>query len=438
MEALRSLASCWKPSLSVRLLFLLVPLVPASTCLAQAADWQTEAAVEPVQPGIWRLDGITPGLPSTDLEPLRKKIGKATVVALGESQHTSGGYYVAKHRIFRDLVERAGFRAIGFESPWSTAEALSSYVKTCKGSPEEALLGIDPFWQSAEVLDLVRWMCDWNRKHKKPKDRLDLFGFDVQQPEADGPSLIAFLARIGVPGDDPLATGAGRCNGVSGPRAPRGQVQAGDHAACMAALDAIAQRFDSDSKEIIKRTSKKDFDWAKVRLVSLRSWQGFTFYNGSDFKRADEERDAGMTYVLLAMQSLRLPKKTKLATWAHNFHISKAPMEDPNGFASTMGTYLAGALGSKYLAIGFISSTANYDNPGRCGTIRAAAGSLESRLHGLGEDYLLVDTAVGSPVLDPGSALLVSGFNLVPRDHYDALVYLDESPKMIPLHRPPC
>lgn len=420
MENLRSLV----PFLAVWLLFVLLP-APLT-------------AADPILPGIWRLDGITPGLPSTDLEPLRKKIGKATVVALGESMHTSGGYYVAKHRIFRDLVERAGFRAIGFESPWSAADALSNYVKTCKGSPEEALQGIDSVWQSAEMVELVQWMCDWNRKHKKPKDRLDLFGFDIQQPEVDGPALLAFLARIGVPGDDPLAAGVERCNGVSGPRAPRGQVQAGDHAACLEALDAIDGRFRSDAKDIVKRTSKKDFDWAKVRLVSLRSWQGFSFYNASDFKRADEERDAGMAFVLRAMQSLRLPKNTKLATWAHNFHISKAPMEDPNGLATTMGTYLAEALGSRYFAVGFISSAAAYDQPGRCGTIRAAAGSLEARLHDLGEDSLLVDTAVGSPILDPGSSLVVSGFNLVPQDHYDALVYLDESARMVPLGRPPC
>ena len=410
-------------------------LLFAPACLAQPM----EPAADPLLPGIWRLDGITPGLPSTDLEPLRKKIGKATVVAMGESSHGSGGYLVAKHRVFRDLVERAGFRAIGLESPWSAADGLAAYVKTCNGSPEEALQSLDGIWQGAEVLELVRWMCDWNRKHKKAKDRLDLFGFDIQQPEADGPALTAFLARIGVPADDPLAAGVRRCNGVSGPRAPRGQMKAEDHAACMEALDAVAQRFSSDAKSIVKQTSKTDFEWAKVRLVSLRSWQGFSFYNASDFARADEERDSGMAAVLLAMQSLRLPKKTKLVTWGHNFHVSKAPMEDPNGLASTMGTFLSAALGSKYFVVGFIGWDVAFDQPGSCGTMRRPVPiALEGRLHDLGEDYLLVDSAVGSPTFDPGSSLLVSGFNIVPRDHFDALVYLDESPPMIPVGRPPC
>ena len=425
MESLRALVSSWKPLLAVWLLFLLLP-VPLT-------------AADPIQPGIWRLDGITPGLPSSDLEPLRKKIGKATVVAMGESIHGSSGYLVAKHRIFRDLVERAGFRAIAIETPWSAADGLAAYVKSCAGSPEEALQNLDGLWQGAEVLELVQWMCAWNRTHKKAKDRLDLFGFDIEQPEADGPALTAFLARIGVAGDDPPAAGVQRCNGVSGPRAPRGQVRADGHAACMESLDAIAQRFASDSKAIIKKTSKTDFEWAKVRLVSLRSWQEFSFYDGSDFRRADEERDWGMAYVLRAMQSLRLPKNTKLVAWAHNFHVSKAPMEN-HGLANTMGTFLSAMLGSKYFVVGLIGWQVSYDQPGGfCGTGRQPAPtSLEAKLHGLGEDHLLSDPKVGSPVFDPGTAMPVSGFLVVPQDHYDAFVFLEESPRMTPVGRPPC
>src|SRR5215218_5709171 len=69
----------------------------------------------PVQAGIWRLDGIDPALGTKDLEPLRKMIGNASVVALGETYHTTGGIYVLKHRIFRYLVEKMGFRVFAME-----------------------------------------------------------------------------------------------------------------------------------------------------------------------------------------------------------------------------------------------------------------------------------------------------------------------------------
>lgn len=127
-----------------------------------------------------------------------------------------------------------------------------------------------------------------------------------------------------------------------------------------------------------------------------------------------------------------------VVTWAHNFHVSKAPMEN-HGLANTMGTFLSAMLGSKYFVVGLIGWQVSYDQPGLCGTGRQpASASLEAKLHGLGEDHLLSDPKVASPVFDPGTAMPVGGFLIVPQDHYDAFVFLEESPQMTPVGRPPC
>lgn len=426
----------------VTLGFLVLFLLSVPLCRAQpfedavgeatlAADLESVA----ILPGVFRLDGITPGPGTSDLEPLRQWIGKASLVGLGESIHTSGGYYTAKHRVFRFLVERLGFRALAIQSSWAAAESVSNYVSTCQGSAEEALRGLDSVWQSAEVRDLVEWMCQWNRTHRKPKDRLFFFGFDIQQPEADGPALIAFLRRIGVADGDPLVEGVLRCDGVAGPRAPAGGVPETDNAACLEALVAIDVKFTREARTIIKRTSKKDFEWAKIRLAGLRGWQGYSFFLRSDPVQSDEARDSAMAYVLRAVQPLRLPKKTKVAAWAHNFHVSKAPLDDPNGLARTMGTFLREALGANYFVVGLIGWDVGVDSPpGLCGTRTfSSAGSLEARLHDLGEEVLLVDTRI-----HPGGPAEVSGSDIVPVDHYNALLFLDESARMVPLFRPPC
>ena len=172
----------------------------------------------PVLPGIWRLHGDDPLLAADDdLEPLRRLIGKAPVVALGESVHGSGGYYRLKHRVFRFLVEEMGFRAFAFESNWTDADRVAAYVQTCAGTPEEALSGLFGVWQSTETRDLIQWMCDWNRTHPKAKDKLHFFGFDVQQPEQDGPALLAYLERIGISAGEPWIAGVQACNGVGAP-----------------------------------------------------------------------------------------------------------------------------------------------------------------------------------------------------------------------------
>lgn len=174
----------------MRLGVLALLMLPAFAT-AQPLEAVARAKGHPVLPGVYRLDGTDPGLPQADLEPLRKIVGRAPIVALGEAIHTSGGFYEMKHRVFRFLVEKMGFRAFAIETPWIDAERVSQYVQTCEGTPEAAIRGLFTVWQSAEVRDLVQWMCDWNRGHRRRQDKIHFFGFDIQQPEKDRPALLA-------------------------------------------------------------------------------------------------------------------------------------------------------------------------------------------------------------------------------------------------------
>jgi erythromycin esterase-like protein len=186
-----------------------------STLAAQVPSPDLAAKVGfPIEPGVWHLDGTDPTLPLDDLEPLRTIISsKVTVVGLGESIHTSGGYYEAKHRLFRFLVERMGFRAFAFETPWLAAETAEPYVQTCEGDPNTASRGFFGVWRSTELSALLRWMCEWNAGHPNPKDRVHVFGFDIQgQARPDVQALQEFLGRVGRdPEAEPWA-GLERCN----------------------------------------------------------------------------------------------------------------------------------------------------------------------------------------------------------------------------------
>lgn len=394
----------------------------------------------PVLPGIYRLDGSRPDLPQADLEPLRQIIGNAPVVALGESIHTSGGYYEMKHRVFRFLVETMGFRVFAFESPWTGAEQVSQYVQTCAGPPEEALAGLFGVWESAETRELVRWMCEWNRSHPRPRDKVHFFGFDIQQPEEDGPRLLAFLERIGVGPDDPRAVGVRRCDGVGDPRSA-GSVSAEQHQQCLAGLQAVDELFRREARAIARQTSPWDFEWAKINLVALRAWEDEAYYYNSDRRRAVEARDAGMAYLFRAIRDLRY-RNLRTAIWAHNFHIAE---DAANSFWSnrTMGTPLREAFGDGYITFALIAQAAEIDWLGvGCGpTGFADRGSVEGLLHGLGYEYLLVDLrfpGAQEPFLAPGSRYQLNGTAMVPRQQFDGLIYLERSRRMEPLAWSPC
>ena len=416
-------------------------LAPAwAESVAEAAKKKPKPRGYPVLPGVYRLHGSAPDLPKDDLEPLRQIIGNASIVSLGESVHTSGGYYEMKHRLFRFLVEQMGFRAFAFETPWEDADLVGRYVETCGGSPDEALRGIFGVWQSTETRELVEWMCEWNRAHKKKKDKLVFFGFDVQQPDQDGAALIAFLERVGVGPGDPRVTDIKVCDGVSQPSVRPSVIPDARNQQCLRGLDAVDRLFAEEAGRIAAETSATDFEYARLRLVGLRSWQGQIYYRD---RRSTVSRDSGMAHAFGVLRRLRYGEM-KTAIWAHNFHIGK-DVENTGWNVKTMGVWLREMFGSSYAALALISNVTEVDwlALGYCGEwqVFRPDRAVEKMLHDLGHETLLVDFDFpgGNPAfLTAGQRYQMSETGMVPGTVFDGAVFLEHSRKMDPLRWPSC
>ncbi len=397
----------------------------------------------PPSNGLWQLTGTDPNLPQDDLEPLRQILGGAQLVGLGESIHTSGGFYELKHRVFRYLVEQMGFRAFGMETPWIRADRVVQYVQTCQGTPRDAIRGISSVWRSTEVEALVRWMCEWNTAH--PNDRVHFYGFDIQaQAFQDGAALIAFLQRLGIGGQDPRVVGIRACDGVETdyfnlglPFPPELYQQ------CQSALSGVAAFFDEEEKAIEGQTAKEDLAWARIHLAGQQAWQEEIFFFDADVDHSGKARDRGMAYVAQAIRDLRFPH-ARTALWAHNGHLAKK-VGSAEYIAVEMGTLLANELGNQYAAIGLVAHETSIDwfflGPDACGPvdIYVGPGSVEEVLHNLGPGAgVLAELKPHAPFLTPGAAYTVGSVSMVPAEQFDALLYLDVSPKMNPLAWPSC
>ncbi|MCP4662426.1 MAG: erythromycin esterase family protein [bacterium] len=390
------------------------------------------ASGDEIRPGIHTFHGIYANLPNDDLEPVAAMIGDAPIVALGESDHTSGGYYRLKYRLFRYLVEEQGFRAFAIESPWERAESVAEYVATCEGSPEEAVKGLFGVWQSESMRDLVKWMCAWNHRH--PDDPVHFSGFDEQQPDRDAAALKDYLKRFGLKDDDPRVRGIDRCDQSR----PFGGLSDSDYAECIKRLDQIWRYFDRRESTIVRRTSAEDLEWARIRLVGFKAWQQQKHHRHS----ARPYRDEAMAYILLAIRNLRFPG-VKTVVWAHNYHIAK--MGTAYAGKVTTGAFLADALGDDYVSLALIAYNVEFDWPNEdlCGPSEDPIypSSVEQRLSELNEPYLFVDLdfpGVSSPFLEAGRTYWISGYRTVVRDDWDGIFYLDHSPPMVPVNREPC
>lgn len=176
---------------------------------------QEEIPYLEIRKGVYKIRGNDPDLKTDDLQTLKKLIGDAEVVALGESVHTSGGYYRMKHRIFKFLVEKMNFRAFAFESPWIPADYVRDYVASGERDAEtvvgRALFGV---WASREVVELVEYMRKWNEEN--PDDPVHFFGFDLQQPGDDSQKLFDYLSSLDMPDSADFIERIKQCDGVDG------------------------------------------------------------------------------------------------------------------------------------------------------------------------------------------------------------------------------
>jgi erythromycin esterase len=407
----------------------LVAIALLSFAAAVHADWTSDLHF-----GIWPLAGYDPKLPNhDDLAPLGRMIGDARVAAVGEAFHTSGGFYLMKDRIFRYLVQEKGFRAFAIESSWSGADVANVYIQgNCAGGARAAISGHINVWQSEEYADMVQWMCEWNRGHSNPADKLALFGFDIQQPWTDGRTLIEYLTFIGIPQSDPRSQGIRQCEAVYDSH-PFGQIPPERHETCLEALDGVKEHLTANKANIVARSSEVAFELALLRTVGLKAWENSVFTIAHDFAAGYNARDEGMAYAFNVMSNIKAPG-AKTMIWADNSHVAKAPL--PTG-EIPIGTYLKRQFGVDYVTFGLAAYVSDIDYPTYgCGPATRHPGSVEDRLAALGEKALLVDARTS--FLRRRGVWWMGGWQTLPHLQYDGIIWLEHSPKMEPYVWPSC
>ncbi|HWL87572.1 MAG TPA: erythromycin esterase family protein [Polyangiaceae bacterium] len=415
----------------------------ATSALQQEVQASPETHSEryPIR-GIHRLAGWDTSLPTKDLEPLREIIGGTEVVGLGESFHTSGGYHSARKRIIEYLIEHMGFRVLALETPRSAARSVGAYVATCAGDPTEALRNIAHVFGSTDMRDLIVWMCQWNTEH--PRDPVQFVGFDMQQPWADNVELRDFFQKSAPADVDTLYGGLSTCDGIKATTRDEYYFDGGDNwpypyaqsafDACNRGLDAVDAYWKMHELEVVGRTSFAQLEWARIALISYRAWQSEVFYYRTDELKEWNARDTAMAEILVRERRVGFPGQ-KTMVWAHDGHIQSnflGPGGEPLG-GITMGTLLQRHFKDDYQAIGFVGYDVEINWPGvGVGPLPPPSpGSVEDKLHALGEQYLLVDLQKISPkFITPGKAYEVDDIVDVPRKDFRALVYLEHSPAM--------
>lgn len=412
---------------------------------APGADGGVEAGQSAtLPPGIDVLDGVDAGMPTDDLAPLVVVVGDAGDVGLGESDHTSGGFEAMKARIVRYLMESDGFRVLAVETPRTRALGVTNqYVQTCDGTPTAALSGMWPQFASDSMRDLLAWMCSYNQQN--PGDRVELVGFDMQQPWTDYDALGQFFTQAAPADASKLMSGLTTCDGAQATSAADyWQHHSGDAYAqasfdtCTQGLDAMGAYLSSNQAALTQGSSAQAFALAQLTLVSFTAWQGYRL-NASDFDASAPIRDVAMAKIYEGLRSIYFPDE-KAILWAHDGHLMRDGAAA--GYVRNMGSVLSQDLGSAYAPIGLSGWNVEVDWPGVYANGPTSSPGMspqvfEWKLEQLGRPWLLVDLddpGLGS-FLTPGAAYQYGNapsgeFLLVPAAQFRAAIFFQTSPPM--------
>ena len=184
----------------------IAPSAPASRAIATAsvatAISTPSTALPPPELDAWlHANAVSfattdPTAAVADLQPFRKIIGDARIVALGEDTHGTHEFFAMKHRLLRFLVTEMGFTLFAMEADLPEANRINDYVHGTAGDPAALFKQVNfSLEDTQEVLDLIRWMRAYNDQ-RGSAPAVSFLGFDMQYPHIAMDDVIAYLHTV--------------------------------------------------------------------------------------------------------------------------------------------------------------------------------------------------------------------------------------------------
>ncbi|WP_329624352.1 erythromycin esterase family protein [Streptomyces sp. NBC_01255] len=291
----------------------------------------------------------------TDLRPLDRMIGSATVVGIGEATHSSAEFFETKHRIFEHLVERKGFTTFALEANWSTGLLVDEWVRTGRGDIRAIMR--DEFqesyrlWNTEEYLDLFQWMRRHNQTH--PDHPVRFMGNDLGYA---GPNLF-----------DTVTSYVARTSPALLPRfrelyrtsRPSGEVEAWMKAYLVKPLPERRRMADDVNRALALLEKQRPGTGPEAREEHVWAVQHARVIAQVGTEFSHDLTDAGVAEAMLyrdrvmAENTVWWQRQTgdRIVLSAHNGHVGYVTPK-PDQYPRIQGAFLRDALGPDYVSVG--------------------------------------------------------------------------------------
>ncbi|MFD9866533.1 erythromycin esterase family protein [Streptomyces niveus] len=328
------------------------------------------------------------------------------VLALGEPTHGVDTPLDLRNELFRQLVEREGYRTIAIESDCLMGLVVDDYVTSGKGTVDEVMEhGFShEFGKSAANRELVRWARAYN-DGRPASEQVRFAGFDgpleISGAASPRQALTALHAYLSAEVDPDLlpctAETLDRLLGADGrwtdpaammdPAASAGESAEAYELRVLA--DDLASLFDERTPHLIRATSRDDWDRARLYGRTALGLLRYHFWM-ADTSPGRMTRLVGVRDQMMADNLLALAERGPVLVHAHNAHlqrdISSMRMGDMPLEWWSAGAIVSARLGEEYAFLAMGIGTMHHQ-----GVDAPPPDTLEGVLYALPEDRCLID-----------------------------------------------
>jgi erythromycin esterase len=410
---------------------------------------------------------VRPLASDRDLDPLLERIGDAHYVLLGEASHGTSEYYTWRMRISQRLIREKDFRFVAVEGDWPDCFRIDRYVKhetDDRGVAHAVLEAFDRWptwmWANREVETFAEWLREHNESLSEAQ-RAGFYGLDVYSLWDSMRTLIAYLDHA-----DPEA--GRRARTAYECFAPFGD---DEHEYARAAAlvptsceeEAVRVLSELRRSASARRDSEREayFDAEQNALIVKNAELYYrTMVRGG--AASWNVRDSHMFDTLERLMAFH-GRDAKCVVWAHNTHVGDARYTDMTDEGElNLGQLVRERHAEDAVLIGFsshhgsvIAGTSWGERMQRMTVPSGRSHSYEDLLHrttpgGLTDKLIALWQAPSTPELIERRGHRAIGVvyrpeheafgnyvpSVLPR-RYDALLFIDESHALRPLHAKP-
>jgi len=307
--------------------------------------------VKSIQSQAYPLKTIEPSKSFEDLKPLKKMIGSAQYVGLGENTHGSSEIFTMKFRLVKYLVTEMGFTNFTMEEDWGNGLKLNEYIQTGKGNPREFLNYLYP---TDEIIAMIEWMKDYNADPSNKK-KIQFIGLDLKELDQGCFNKVIDYVRLHRP--DLLAEVEENYKELS---AFNGSTQEYMDLApeikekFKANAERVARLLKDENKQANTEIASPEYIWAKATASAIEKFTTMLIPNDyPSMLKLHEQYLAD--HAMWAQETLG----GKTMVWGHNIHIAKGII-DEKLYPYVAGQYLKERLDNNYVTIGSTTTEGNF------------------------------------------------------------------------------